>query len=87
MAEVEKRWFTLAEVHLITGLALRTLQRECRAGLIDHHRKGRARVMDQVQIDALMAKCRVVAVEPATETAEEADRRHALARLQRRSAA
>jgi excisionase family DNA binding protein len=81
--------YTLAEVAAMTHLALRTLERGCRAGRIEHIKLGRSRVMTRAQIDALLAQHTKPVAEaiPMPDTsAKEADRRRALARLQQGAA-
>ena len=48
------RLYTLSEVAEITGFALRTLQRDCRAGKITHVHRGRDRLMTREQVEMLI---------------------------------
>ncbi len=48
-----KLW-TLREVHERTGFALRTLERDCRAGRIAHIHRGRKRFMTTAQVEMLV---------------------------------
>lgn len=52
---MEKRLWTLAEVSKQTGLPLRGLERDCRAGLVAHVYHHRRRYMTEAQIEALIA--------------------------------
>lgn len=50
------RLWTLAEVAEQTGFALRTLERDCRAGRVEHVHRGRVRCMTTPQVQALIAR-------------------------------
>jgi excisionase family DNA binding protein len=86
MAAADEITYTLREVAAMTHYPLRTLQRGCRAGRIDHTKLGRERVMTQAQVDALLEQHRKPAVVDDEQAAKAADVQRALARLQRGAA-
>lgn len=47
--------YTLAQVSEKTGFALRSLQRDARAGKFEHIHRGRIRLMTEEQIDKLVS--------------------------------
>jgi hypothetical protein len=57
--------YTLREVSDQTGFALRTLERDCRAGRVEHVHRGRERLMTAAQVQTLIEKHTHVAVTPA----------------------
>ncbi len=54
--ETIPRLYSLEEVAELTGMALRTLQKECRLGRITHIKYGRLRAMTAAQIEMLIEK-------------------------------
>lgn len=62
--------YTLAEVAEQTGFALRSLQRDARAGKIAHIHRGRQRLMTEEQIQALLQQGTVTPAASANPSAE-----------------
>ncbi|HWB36326.1 MAG TPA: hypothetical protein VHA75_09900 [Rugosimonospora sp.] len=60
----ERIQYTLAEVAEMTGLPLRALADDCRAGRIAHIHKYRKRFMTRPQIDAMLRNATVEAAKP-----------------------
>lgn len=58
------RLYTLSEVAALTGFALRTLQRDCRAGKITHVHRGRDRLMTREQVEMLINRHTAQAAQP-----------------------
>lgn len=71
-----KLW-TLKEVSEQTGFALRTLQRDCRAGRVTHIHRGRDRLMTTEQVQALIAQHVEQPQTPAAPAISDADKRAA----------
>jgi hypothetical protein len=85
--ELPKLW-TLEEVADRTGFALRTLQRDCRAGRIEHVHRGRDRLMTAAQVQKLIEQDTAALKSPGVEAlkAVDATRAAAQAMLDRRLA-
>ncbi len=78
--------YTLEEVAAATGFALRTLERDCRAGRIAHVHRGRARMMTADQVEALI-ELSIKQPLPDSEAGRRAAAQMRLLRMQAREAA